>query len=209
MDTERGKPWRILTVPSDGGTPKEVYSEERNQLDPNWSPDGKRLVFGRPPSFAGSTSNFSGSSEELQIYTLDLDSHRISVIPGSEGLFSPRWSPDGQSILAMTADTKKLLLYDLKTSKWSEWINEPGTIGFPSWSRDGRYVYYESSSTDHASFRRVRRDEKRSEFLFDLSDIPRYQGGIGGWSGLAPDGTGLFMRNASTDEIYALDLDLP
>jgi eukaryotic-like serine/threonine-protein kinase len=209
MDTERGKPWRILTMPSDGGTPKEVYSENRNQLDPIWSPDGKSLVFGRPPNFAGSTSNFPGTSEELQIYSLDLDSHRISVIPGSEGLFSPRWSPDGQRILAMTGDTKKLLLFDLKTSKWSEWINEPGTINFPIWSRDGRYVYYQRGSTDHPSFRRVRVGETHSESLFDLNDMPQYQGGVGGWSGLTPDGSGLFVRNASTDEIYALDLDLP
>lgn len=209
MDTERGKRWRILTVSSGGGTAKEAYPESSNQLDPNWSPDGKRLVFGRPPNFPGTTPNFPGSSEQLKIYALDLDSHRISVIPGSEGLFSPRWSPDGQRILAITGDTRKLLLFDLKTSKWSEWINEPGTINFPSWSRDGRYVYYERGFTEHPSFRRVRVGETHSESLFDLNDVPRYQGGMAAWSGLTPDGSGLFVRNASTDEIYALDLDLP
>jgi eukaryotic-like serine/threonine-protein kinase len=203
MDMQRGKPWRILTMPSDGGTPTAVYPENRNQLGPVWSPDGKRLVFGRPP-------NYGGRTEELQIYSLDLNSRQISVIPGSEGLFSPSWSPDGQHLLAMTGDNKKLLLFDLKTSKWSEWIkNEPGDINFPIWSRDGSYVYYERGSTDHPSFRRVRIGETHSESVFELNDIPRYQGGIGGWSGLTPDGSGLFVRNASTDEIYALDLDLP
>ncbi len=29
------------------------------------------------------------------------------------------------------------------------------------------------------------------------------------WSGLAPDGTPLFVRDISTQEIYALDLQLP
>jgi len=209
VNTERGKPWGILTVPSDGGTTKEAYSENRGQSDPTWSPDGKRLVFGRPVSFPGSTPNFPGTPGEMQIYALGLDSHRISVIPGSEGLFSPRLSPDGQRIVALSGDSKRLLLYDMRTSKWSEWINEPGAIGFPTWSRDGRYVYYDRVLTDHPSFRRVHVGGTHSESLFDLDDIPRYQGGIGAWSGLTPDGSGLFVRNASTDEIYALDLDLP
>jgi Tol biopolymer transport system component len=39
VDQERGKPWRILLAPSDGGTPKEAYTESRNQADPTWSPD--------------------------------------------------------------------------------------------------------------------------------------------------------------------------
>jgi len=30
-----------------------------------------------------------------------------------------------------------------------------------------------------------------------------------GWSGIAPDGSALFTRDLSTDDIYALDLDLP
>jgi len=32
---------------------------------------------------------------------------------------------------------------------------------------------------------------------------------VGTWSGLAPDGSPLFTRDTSTEEIYALDLDLP
>jgi hypothetical protein len=30
-----------------------------------------------------------------------------------------------------------------------------------------------------------------------------------GWSNITPDGSALFVRNLSTDEIYALDLELP
>jgi hypothetical protein len=32
---------------------------------------------------------------------------------------------------------------------------------------------------------------------------------VGAWSGLAPDGSALFVRDLSTDEIYSLDLELP
>ena len=145
----------------------------------------------------------------MEINLLDLSSSRVVPIPTSENVFSPRWSPDGAHILALSEDSKKLLLYDLKSQKWSEWINEPGAIGFPAWSRDGRYVYYDRVSTSQPDFRRVRVGSSQSESLIDLKDLPRYFSPIGPWSGLTPDGSALFVRNLSTDEIYALDLDLP
>jgi hypothetical protein len=101
------------------------------------------------------------------------------------------------------------MLYDAKTEKWSEWINEPGAIGFPAWSSDGNHIYFDRVSTDQPSFRRVRVGENHSEPLIDLKDLLRYSSPIGPWSGLTPDGAALFVRNLSTDEIYSLDLDLP
>ena len=201
VDDEPGKHWRIMLVPAAGGTPTDAYVENLNQLDPGWSLDGKRLLFGGVP--------IPGTTEKLEIQVLDLASHQASVIPGTEGFFSPRWSPDGQHMLALTESSKKLMLWDAETGKWSEWVSEPGAVAYPTWSSDGRYAYYSRVSTDQPSFRRVRLGENHSESLIDLKDLPRYSTSVGAWSGLAPDGSALFVRNLSTDEIYALDLDLP
>jgi len=202
VDSELGRPMRIFLVPAQGGTPQELLTESRNQVDPAWSPDGKQLAFGR--------IGVVGSTEKLAIQVMDISTHKMSIIPGSENLFSPRWSPDGWYLAALPVDSRKLVLYDFKTGKWSDWVNESEAIGFPTWSRAGNYLYYDTILTDHPSFRRVKVGQTRSEPVIDLKDLRRYAFTlVGTWTGLAPDGSALFVRDLSTDEIYSLDLDLP
>jgi Tol biopolymer transport system component len=181
-------------VSAQGGTPEEVFSENDFQVDAHWSPDGKKIVFGRG-------TQLPWISEKITIQVLDLESRQVSSIKGSDGLYSPRWSPDGQHLAALTSDNKKLLLLDFKTQKWTDWINGPGTVGYPTWSSDGRYIYYENGS----SYRRIKLGETHSQLVVDLKDLNRFDN----WAGLTPDGSPLFIRDMSTDEIYAFDVDLP
>jgi len=49
-----------------------------------------------------------------------------------------------------------------------------------------------------------------AEVLADLEELSSYTSSPAGeWGGIAPDGSALFVRGLSTDEIYALDLELP
>src|SRR5262249_25169701 len=82
---------KIHIVGSEGGTPQQLMPEDRPELDPNWAPDGNMLVFGVPrPGRPGAGT----------IHLLDLRTNQVSLLPGSEGLKSPRWSPDGRYITA-------------------------------------------------------------------------------------------------------------
>src|SRR5256884_6211284 len=127
-----GKPWNLSLVSAQGGAVQELLSENRSLVDPTWSPDGRQIVFGG-----------SGDPEEYEIRILDLNSHQLSTAPGSKGLYSPRWSPDGRYLAALSGDSQKLMLYDFKTQKWAVWADEGHTVGFPNWSRDSRYVYFD------------------------------------------------------------------
>ncbi len=199
-DLQAGRPWKIFLISTQGGRPQEILGGNDAIADPTWSPDGKRICFGRSP--------YTDASAK-KIDVLELSSKQVSTIPGSDNLYSPRWSPDGQHLAALSADSKKLLLYDFRTQKWTDWINEPGAIGFPTWSQDGRYVYYDNTSTENSAFLRVKVGQTRSEFLIDLKSMRRYGKYGWAWSGLAPDDSALLVRDLSTDEIYSLDLELP
>jgi eukaryotic-like serine/threonine-protein kinase len=138
-DTQAGKPWKTFLISAHGGQPREMLSEPDYQGDAHWSPDGRKMVFGRVPFIAG-------SSKKTVILILDVDSKQVSTVPGSEGLYAPRWSPDGRYLAALSDDSQKLLRYDFATQTWTNWITEPGSIALPTWSKDGKYVYYSSRS---------------------------------------------------------------
>ena len=95
MGREPGKLWRLYLVDADGGDLHPLLNEERNEADPSWSPDGNLLVFGRPPDV------MAERSQPKTIYVLNLKAGTVVPLPGSEGLFSPRWSPDGRYIAAL------------------------------------------------------------------------------------------------------------
>jgi len=59
--------------------------------EPNWSPDGNKILF--------DVQAVTHGTPLLQV--LDLRTHRVTPIVGSEGYSSSRWSPDGRYIVAM------------------------------------------------------------------------------------------------------------
>ena len=202
VDSQLGRPWKAFLISAQGGSPQEVLPENHTQVDPSWSPDGKKLALGRTQE--------TGQTEPLLIQIVDLATRQASTIPGSENLYSPRWSPDGQYLAALSQDSTKLLLFNFKTQKWSDWITEPGAFGFPNWSSDGHYLYYDIAFSDHPTFQRIQVGQTRSELLSDLKALTRFKSRAAGpWSNVAPDGSALFVRDLSIDEIYALDLELP
>jgi eukaryotic-like serine/threonine-protein kinase len=201
VSTQVGKPWKIFLISSQGGSPEELLPEQVSEVDATWSPDGTQLAFGR-------ISAMNIGTKDIQL--VDTKSRQTSTLPGSTGLFSPRWSPDGRYLLAINVEgSKKLMLYDFRTQKWSEWLTEGSNINYPHWSADSRYVYYENFATSNPKWRRVKVGGSRAEDIFGLSGLRRYFGNWGSWSGMAADNSALFVRDASTQEIYALDVELP
>ena len=191
-----GKPARIYLVsPEGGGSPQELIPEDpQPQYDTDWSPDGGRIVFGGP------TNDINPG-----IRVLDLRSHQVSTLPGSNGLYSPRWSPDGRYIAAMPLNALSLMLFDFTTQKWSELAKM--RAGFPLWSNDGHYVYF-LHWPDNPAVLRVQISDRKLDRVVDLKDF-RTTGRFGLWLGVAPDDSPLLLRDTGTQDVYALDWEAP
>ncbi len=196
-----GATWKIYVVPPEGGNPEAIIPEEGNQIDPSWGPDGNELAFSR-------LSAESRSSDQNVLFVFNLKTRQVKPLPGSVHLFSPRWSPDGRKILAMTATYDKLLLFDVGSQKWTDFVSIPS--GYPNWSSDSRCVYFISPFERALPFYRVCLPDRKPEHLVNIGDFGRLASGrFGGWSGLAADDSVLALRDISMQEIYALEWQTP
>ncbi|TAM80532.1 MAG: serine/threonine-protein kinase, partial [Acidobacteria bacterium] len=186
---QRGKPARIYEVPAAGGATQELMpSQPGNQTDASWSPDGGRLVFSGVAN-AGPTP----------IHILDMKARQITTLPNSNGLFSPRWSPDGRYLVALPSDSSGLRLFDFNTQKWSVLVKE--IVSYPCWSHDGRFVYF--TLFTGKGVERVAVPGGKVEHVASLNGI-RQTGVYSHWLGLTPDGSLLILKDAGSQEIVSM-----
>jgi eukaryotic-like serine/threonine-protein kinase len=188
----RGSP-KVYDVSPDGGTPEELMPNENgNQVDPTWSPDGSSILFG----------GFIHESNTVRI--LDLKAHKIAAVPGSLGLRSPRWSPDGRYVVAMQTDSVDLLLFDFKTQKWTTVFK--GVVGYPCWSKDSRFVYFLDLS-GHAVDRLAIPGGKVEPVVrlksFNMTGYYQF------WLGLTPDDSPLLLKDTGTQDIVSMQFHEP
>jgi Tol biopolymer transport system component/DNA-binding winged helix-turn-helix (wHTH) protein len=201
MAKTRNTDWRAYLVATNGQDLRELIPGATAGFDPGWSPDGKSIVLSLNDS--GTVSN--------RISILDLETRKLSPVPGGENLFSPRWSPDGRYIAAITTDSQTLMLFDRTSQHASQHPSQAWTelarmgIGYPSWSHDGQYLYFDSIFTDDPAWFRVRISDHQLERLASLKDIHRLWGQLGEWSGVGPGDSLLVTRDIGSPEIYALD----
>ena len=192
-----GEPDRIYVVAADGGKPTQLTARNHYETDPNWSPDQNSLMIGGEPWL----------EESVAIHLVDLKTRQVSTLPGSEGLFSPHWSPDGRYVVAMSRDSRRLMLFDFSTHKWIELLNSPAA--YPNWSGDGSYVYFSNPYVAEPAVYRIRISDRKLELVTTLSRQRLGWNIAGKWTGLAEDDSPLVLRDTGSEEIYALDWEVP
>jgi DNA-binding winged helix-turn-helix (wHTH) protein/Tol biopolymer transport system component len=185
---------RIFIVPRDGGLPEPLIPDDQyNEIDPTWSSDGKSIVFAR-----------THQDPDLAIYEIDLQTHQLRMVPGSKELTSPRMSPDGHYLCALSRDWTSLLIFDTESEKWQQMkkVEGPVGIGYPNWSHDGTWIYYRVGH----DIVRLRIADRRTEPVVDLTSIAQPSPT---WLGLAADDSVLIQRDRSLHDVYVLDLLRP
>jgi Tol biopolymer transport system component/DNA-binding winged helix-turn-helix (wHTH) protein len=134
--------WQIFWISQSGGKPIYILPANEQAIgDPTFSPDGKSLAFGGLPILMG-----GDTSNHPPIRVLDLGTKRIEDLPDSANMFSPRWSPDGRYIAALTLDQQKLMLYEIATRSWR--VAAKVSASDPLWGPDGKSLYFYASESE-------------------------------------------------------------
>jgi Tol biopolymer transport system component/DNA-binding winged helix-turn-helix (wHTH) protein len=190
-----GSPRRVYVVSADGGGPALLLAGQFE--DPTWSPDGNSIAY----DYNAWTV---GWATEVRI--LDLQTQKSTKVPGSERMWSPRWSPDGKYLAALGSQAK-LMLYSFATKTWEEL--DPGGHGWPCWSPDSKFIYAYSSAGD--SLVRVAISDHKKETTAPMQGFRGtayyFDRWNNAWSGATPDGRPIALRDTGIQELYAFDLE--
>jgi Tol biopolymer transport system component len=121
-----------------GGAPEPVLVSTVFDYQPDFSPDGRRLAF---------ASFRSGVGLDIWIASADgSNAEQLTRGPGPRKGW-PRWSPDGRRIaFESTRDEGGSDIWAIAADGGApqRLTSDPGEENFPTWSRDGRWIYFSS-----------------------------------------------------------------
>ncbi len=134
----------IYTMPITGGTPRRIAEGMAWEVQPRFSPDGRRIAF---------TSD-RGGGDNIWVMNADGSDKRQLTKEDFRLLYQPSWSPDGQFIAAKkhfttgrSLGTGEIWLYHVSggtgqpvVKRSSEQLQKE--LGEPAFSPDGKRIYY-------------------------------------------------------------------
>ncbi|MGA2250287.1 winged helix-turn-helix domain-containing protein [Terracidiphilus sp.] len=198
MARQPGKAWQVSLVAADGGDVEPVLKDKRNAADPSWSADGQSLVYGRVNDALGKESS------ERTLHIVSLKTGKIEEIAGSDGLFSPRWSPDGRYIAALTLDQRQVRLYDVAAKTWKTLAGDSGAD--PAWSSDSRYLYVHRSLDPSQPIDRIAIPGGQMQELIKLAGSSEGDAVDYVFVGLTQDDMPLIRARTYTGNMYSMQL---
>ncbi|MEH6716964.1 MAG: amidohydrolase family protein [Parasphingorhabdus flavimaris] len=207
----------IYTMPIVGGRPVRIAEGLAWEVQPRFSPDGKRIAF---------TSD-RGGGDNIWIMNRDGSDKKQVTKEEFRLLNQPSWSPDGRYIVAKkhfttsrSLGTGEIWVYHVSGGGGVQLVKKPGDkhqkeLGEPIYAPDGKSVYYTKNITPGGTF--IYAQDSNSELFniekYDLEsgEITTAVSGLGGSvrPNPSPDGKKIaFVRREMTrSKLYVKDLE--
>ena len=181
----------IMMMNSDGSNLHTVLKNECRNWFPDWSPDGKKILF---------SSDCQNST--FNIYTMSTDGSSVTRVSDVEGA-AAKWSPDGKLIAFQSNESGNFDVYVMNSdgSNIHKLTDSTNDDMFPLWSPNGRQIAYQSS-----------KDNKGQIYVMDvdgsnqvnLSNNP-YGESPQSWS---PDGRQILFGSDQSGEMRLYTIDV-
>ena len=117
---------RVHVVRADGSDMRVIGRAAALQAD--WSPDGTRIVY--------------ECNDPSELCVMSVDGSNDTVIPGTQGLHTPEWSPDGARLAVISGGVAMTMALDGS----DRWVVQPRlSVNSLSWSPDGQRLAVSAS----------------------------------------------------------------
>ncbi|MDB5475783.1 MAG: amidohydrolase [Phenylobacterium sp.] len=123
----------IWTLPINGGAARRLTDDLTDGAQPDWSPDGRRLVF---QSYRDGT---------FQVWTVNADGSGLAQhTHGPFDCREPRFSPDGKTVAFSSDRSGRYAIHvlDLGSGEVRLWASSEGEACEPAWSPDGTKIAF-------------------------------------------------------------------
>jgi len=132
--------FQIYKVNTDGKNLKQITNMVEGACQPNWSPDGTRLVFISPCK--ANTDYYPGSA----MFIINEDGTGLTPLATMVGGdYFPQWSPNGEKIVFTSLRNSKrpqIYILDLKTNNVTALSEKYSFDVEPSWSPDESQIVF-------------------------------------------------------------------
>jgi Tol biopolymer transport system component len=126
--------YEIYVMRADGSALARLTSNAAGDLEPSWSPDGKRLAF------------FSMRDGNQEIYVMNADGSSPRNLTNNAGTDTqPAWSPDGKRIAFVSArdgSDSELFVMNADGKGLRQLTTNDFADGTPAWSPDGKSIAF-------------------------------------------------------------------